>query len=115
MLYRGGCHCGNIAIETDGDLTIAVSCNCSICSKKGALLWAVPHGTLKVTAKQQPGAYLFHNRSMAHRFCTGCGIHVFAEDVAESDGRSAYINIRCLEAVDIKALEVLEFDGRSAS
>lgn len=114
MIYRGGCHCGNITIETEGNLSLAVSCNCSICSRKGVLLWAVPHGTLKVTAKQEPSAYLFHNRAIVHRFCATCGIHPFAEDTAESAERTAYINIRCLEAVDIKALEIFEFDGRSA-
>ncbi|RUV29345.1 GFA family protein, partial [Mesorhizobium sp. M5C.F.Ca.IN.020.32.2.1] len=43
MLYKGNCHCGKIAFEVEGNLTGAVRCNCSICSRKGALLWAVPH------------------------------------------------------------------------
>lgn len=112
MRYKGGCHCGNITIEVDGDLSMALSCNCSICSKKGALLWAVPHGSLKVTAWSTPGRYVFHNKVLAHRFCTVCGLHPYAEDVSESGERSAYINLRCLEALDLKRIEVMEFDGR---
>ena len=42
MIHRGSCHCGRIAFEVEGELTAAVACNCSICSRKGALLWAVP-------------------------------------------------------------------------
>lgn len=114
MLYRGGCHCGNIAIEVEGDLTMAVSCNCSICTKKGALLWAVPHRELRVTAGEEPGRYLFHNRVIAHRFCTACGMNPYAEDANEGGERTAYINIRCLEAVDLTAVPVMEFDGRNA-
>lgn len=42
MIYKGSCHCGKIAFEVDGELTGAMACNCSICSRKGALMWFVP-------------------------------------------------------------------------
>ena len=41
MTYRGGCHCGKVAFEVDGDLTAAGQCNCSICTKKAYLHWIV--------------------------------------------------------------------------
>lgn len=112
MLYKGGCHCGNLSIEVEGELDAAASCNCSICSKKGALLWAVPHSKLKVSADIEPSRYLFHNHVIAHRFCPKCGMHPYAEDVAESDKRSAYINIRCLDA-NVQGVQIVEFDGRA--
>jgi hypothetical protein len=34
MNYKGGCHCGQIAFEAEGELTQVIECNCSICSKK---------------------------------------------------------------------------------
>lgn len=43
MLYKGSCHCGKITLEFEAELTGAVWCNCSICSRKGALLCAIPH------------------------------------------------------------------------
>ena len=42
MNYRGSCHCGKVTYEAEGEITGAVSCNCSICSKRGSLLWFVP-------------------------------------------------------------------------
>jgi hypothetical protein len=48
LLYKGSCHCGNIAFEVEGELAQTVSCNCSICSRKGALLWAVPRDKLRL-------------------------------------------------------------------
>ena len=43
MKYKGSCHCGGIAFEVEGDdLNEVMSCNCSICSRKGSLLWFVP-------------------------------------------------------------------------
>ncbi|MCO6389533.1 GFA family protein [Aliihoeflea aestuarii] len=113
MRYMGGCHCGNIEIEIDGELTAALSCNCSICSKKGALLWAVPHDRLKVRAVEEPARYLFNNHVIVHRFCAKCGMHPYGEDAAEQPGRSAYVNIRCLEEVDLASVPRVEFDGRS--
>ena len=38
MIYKGSCHCGKIALEVEGELTAAMSCNCSICSRKGLAL-----------------------------------------------------------------------------
>lgn len=87
MLYRGSCHCGKVAFEFKAKLTGVVRCNCSICSRKGALLCAVPHESLTVLAwGDDLSTYTFGNHAIAHRFCRTCGIHPFAEDVHE--GRS---------------------------
>lgn len=115
MLYKGSCHCGKVAFEVEGELGMAVRCNCSICRRKGALLWAVPHGSLDLVAWGDDLAkYIFGKARIAHRFCRTCGIHPFAEDVSEDGERSAYINVNCLEGVDLAAIQVFDFDGRSA-
>lgn len=36
MLYKGSCRCGKVAFEVEGELSGAISCDCSICSRKGA-------------------------------------------------------------------------------
>jgi hypothetical protein len=114
MIYKGGCHCGGIAFEVEGELEAAVACNCSICARKGALLWAVPHGQLRLLAGgDEAGRYTFNNDVIAHRFCPTCGIHAYAEDTEAKADRSAYINIRCLDGLDPASVPVIEFDGRS--
>ncbi|HEV8388889.1 MAG TPA: GFA family protein [Dongiaceae bacterium] len=114
MLYKGSCHCGHIAFEVEGELTQTVSCNCSICSRKGALLWAVPRDTLRLrNSEQGVGTYTFNNHAIAHRFCEACGIHPYAEDVAAGPERTAYINVRCLEGIEPEQIPVMIFDGRS--
>src|SRR3954452_1398024 len=66
MHHKGGCHCGQVTIEVEGELTTAVSCNCSICSRKGALLWAVPRGKLRLLGSEDAlGTYLFNKHAMA--------------------------------------------------
>lgn len=42
MQYHGSCHCGAVEYQLKGQLDAVVSCNCSICSRKGYLLWFVP-------------------------------------------------------------------------
>jgi uracil-DNA glycosylase len=42
MKYHGSCHCGGIAFDVEGELSQAMACNCSICARKGALMWFVP-------------------------------------------------------------------------
>jgi hypothetical protein len=112
MRYQGGCHCGRVRIEVEGELGAAVACNCSICSRKGALLWAVPRQDLHLSAAEDDlGGYTFNNNAIRHRFCRNCGIQPFAEDVAAHG--SAYVNIRCLQGIDLKAVPVIEFNGAS--
>jgi len=114
MLYRGSCHCGNIAFEIDGEVEAAVACNCSLCARKGALLWSAPWSRLRLlTTGSDIGTYTFNNRAIAHRFCRSCGIHPYAEDVAEGPDRSVYVNLRCVQNIDLASVPVVEFDGRA--
>ena len=113
MLYKGSCHCGNISFEVEGELTQVVACNCSICARKGALLWAVPRDKLQLLGSEQGiGTYTFNNHVIAHRFCKTCGMHPYAENTSP-DEQAAYINVRCLEGIETASFPVLEFDGRS--
>jgi len=114
LRYKGSCHCGKVAFEVEGELDGAVSCNCSICQRKGALLWCVPRHKLRLIGPaDEAGSYVFNRQAIAHRFCRNCGIHPYAEDTAQAGERMAYVNIRCLEGLDVAAVPLLEFDGRS--
>jgi hypothetical protein len=114
MIYKGSCHCGNIAFEADGELTQVVDCNCSICSRMGSLLWFVPRANLRLlTPEEDLATYSFGQATIRHVFCPTCGIHPFGEGADPSGNPMAAINVRCLEDVDISALPVQHYDGRS--
>lgn len=114
MNYKGSCHCGNIAFEVEGELTGALACNCSICSRKGSLLWFVPRDKLQLlTPEKDMSTYTFNKHVIQHRFCPTCGMHPFGEGVDPKGNKMAAINIRCLENVDLAAVPVNHFDGRS--
>lgn len=114
MSYRGSCHCGRVAFEVEGTIDHAMSCNCSICQRKGSLLWFVPRENLRLlTPEDNASTYTFNKHLIKHRFCPVCGIHPYAE-ASGKDGRPmAAINVRCLEGVEPADVPVSEFDGRA--
>lgn len=112
--YQGSCHCGQIAFEVKGELTGAVDCNCSICQRKGTLMWFVPRAQLRLfTAPEAMRSYTFHKHVIHHHFCPTCGIHPFGEGLGQDGAAMAAVNIRCLEGVDIYDIPVHHYDGRA--
>ena len=114
MNYRGSCHCGRVAYDVEGSIDSAMSCNCSICQRKGSLLWFVPREQFRLTTPEQNAStYTFNRHVIKHRFCPVCGIHPYAEASDAKGNPMAAINIRCLEGIDLDAVPVKHFDGRS--
>ena len=113
MKYKGSCHCGRIAFEVEGEIKGAMACNCSICQRKGSLLWVVPREKLQLlTPEEAASTYTFNKHFIKHRFCPVCGIHPYGEGADPKGNSMAAINIRCLEGIDIPAVPVQNYDGR---
>ena len=114
MKYTGSCHCGTIKYEVEGELQSAMACNCSICQRKGSLLWFVPRAALQLaTPEDATRVYTFNKHLLKHRFCPVCGIHPYAEGTDSKGNAMAAINVRCLEEIDLAAIPVTHFDGRA--
>jgi hypothetical protein len=113
MIYQGSCHCGNIAFEVEGDLQGVAECNCSICSKRGALWWFVPREQVRFsTPESNLSIYQFGKKVIKHHFCSVCGCGPIG--FGSNNGQEmAAINARCLDGVDLSALSVKQVDGRS--
>jgi hypothetical protein len=114
--YRGSCHCGTIAFEVDGTIDKAMACNCSICQRKGSLLWFVqPEAMTLLTPEDAARVYEFNHHRIHHRFCPTCGIHPYADGVNPKGAAMRAINVRCLEGIDLASIPVSHFDGRALS
>jgi len=114
MKYKGSCHCGKVVFEVEGELNGAMACNCSMCSRKGSLLWFVPRDQFRLfTSEAEIGTYTFNKHVIKHRFCPTCGIHAYGEGADPKGNPVAAINIRCLEGIDLEKVPVQHFDGRS--
>ncbi len=111
--HKGGCHCGAIAYEFEGEVQGAVECNCSLCAKRGGLLAFVPAAAFTLTtARSALGTYHFNKHVIDHHFCPTCGVSPFSEGNHPKGGRMVAINLRCVEGVDPYALTVKFHDGR---
>ncbi len=112
--HTGSCHCGQVAFEVDGEIESGLACNCSICQRKGSLLWFVPRSALRFTRGEDTLAdYTFNKHAIRHRFCPTCGIHPLGEGSDPKGNAVAAINLRCIENIDLNAVPVQHFDGRA--
>lgn len=112
--YNGSCHCKAVMFTADLDLAGALQCNCSICSKLGAVWAFAPKAKLQLTSGADAlGDYQFGKKHLHHRRCTKCGIETFAEGVAPDGTPTVGVNLRCLEGVDVEKLSPRQHDGRS--
>ena len=112
--YRGSCHCGRVAFEVEGEPDSALACNCSICSRRGSLLWFVPRARLRLLTPEDAAArYTFHQHVIQHRFCPSCGIHPYGEGKTPDGQAMAAINLRCLEDYDYTQVPVQHYDGKA--
>ena len=110
--YQGRCHCGAIAFEVDGEIDQAIDCNCSMCRKRGGLLWFAPREALRLSTPEAGlSTYRFNTMKIAHHFCPTCGIAPFGEGVGPDGASMAAVNVRCLEGVDLAALKIVQVDG----
>lgn len=113
-IYQGSCHCERVRFEIETDLTKVTECNCSICTKKGALHHRVPPEQFKLLCGQDAlSLYQFGDKTAKHWFCKFCGIHPFSNPRVAPDMYS--INVRCLDNFreEITNTEVRQFDGRN--
>jgi hypothetical protein len=112
--YEGGCHCGRVRFQATSDLAMVINCNCSICTKRGALWTFVKAPQFKLLKGEGTLAdYQFGKKRIHHLFCATCGIGSYSRGLAPNGEETYAINLRCLDDVDIAALKPQHFDGKS--
>ena len=112
--YTGGCHCAQVRYEVETDLGMVISCNCSICTKKGLLPSFVPAQKFSLlSGESELVDYQFNKHVVHHLSCARCGVESFARGQMPDGTPMVAVNVRCLDGIDIPALTLTPFDGRS--
>lgn len=113
--YKGGCHCGAVRYEAEADLSgMLIECNCSHCEKKGFILTFTPRDKFRlVSGEDKLTEYRFNKHEIAHRFCLVCGTQPFGYGKMPDGAEVTAINVRCIDGIDLVALEPQAYDGRS--
>jgi hypothetical protein len=114
MSFTGSCHCGALRYSCASEPGPAMTCTCSICRRKGAVLYFADPADVRLTADPEAlGTYRFHRHVIAHHFCRTCGIAVWAE-VAQPDGTTRIaLNLRTAD-LDLATISTFAFDGATA-
>ncbi|WP_394832351.1 GFA family protein [Pendulispora rubella] len=111
--YSGSCHCGKTRFEVTADIQKASSCNCSICGRTGWLMASVPSDAFTLLSGTETQVdYQFGSKTMHHSFCGTCGIRAFGTYAVDGQEK-VVVNLRCLDGLDVDALDVQKFDGKS--
>jgi hypothetical protein len=112
MPFKGSCHCAKVAYIVDEDPPAkAMQCNCSICRRRGALHhFTTPDKFTLETSRDALETYRWNKGAIGFHFCKHCGCAPFAEGTGPN-GPMVEINLRCVEDMDLDALEITPFDG----
>ncbi len=112
--YSGSCHCGAIRFEIDIVISDLYTCDCSLCSKKNALMTTVHEGRFKLLAGEDKlSLYQWNARIARHYFCSVCGIYPFHRKRSMPDHYG--VNVRCLDNCDASGMPVRAAEGRGMS
>ena len=95
------CHCKKVVIEvtTPEEISNLIKCNCSLCSKKNALMAITQPENFKIVEGENfLKKYQFHSNTANHYFCSICGIHT--HNRPRSNPKIFGVNIACIEGVE---------------
>jgi len=109
--FIGSCHCGAVKFQIESDFPELTTCDCSICSKKNALMVKVHESHFKLlSGASSLTEYQFHTRTAKHYFCKVCGIYPFHRKRVTPDFLG--INVFCLEGFDPRGVSVRATVGK---
>lgn len=108
---RGACHCGAVKFVVETTVEELTTCDCSICTKKGALMTKVHETALRIlSGRESLSTYTFNTHTAQHYFCRTCGIYPFHRKRVTPDYYG--VNVRCLEAFSTEGVPVRATDGK---
>lgn len=108
---RGSCHCGAIPFEIDTDFPELTTCDCSICSRKNAVMVKVHESAFRLLEGNSAlREYRFHTMTARHFFCGTCGIYPFHRKRVTPD--YVGINVFCLDDFNSAGIPVRATIGK---
>lgn len=111
-MIKGACHCGAVEFTYDAEPEWLTSCNCSICSKLGAI-WA--HSEIEnITLSYDPEdvtEYVWGNQSLAFVTCRLCGCTTHWESLDPENSNWMAVNMRMAPVEVMEGIQIRNFDG----
>jgi hypothetical protein len=110
--FEGSCHCGAVRFRIRSAFSELTTCDCSICSRKNALMVKVHESDFTLLAGESSlTEYQFHTRTAKHYFCRVCGIYPFHRKRVTPEFFG--VNVFCLENFDPAGVPVRATVGKA--
>ncbi|MDT8447559.1 MAG: GFA family protein [bacterium] len=110
MELTGSCHCHRVRYRARPNALKLIECNCSICTKRGALHLRLAPEQVDFEGTEHLSLYQFGTLTAGHFFCSNCGIPVYSNPrVAPSQ---ISLNARTLDDFHQIEWERVAFDGQ---
>ncbi|KAF2663829.1 glutathione-dependent formaldehyde-activating enzyme [Microthyrium microscopicum] len=109
LTYLGNCHCGGYRFEISlPRIESAISCSCSVCSKKDSL-WVIPEEKAFRVVRDDGHLVEYESRSLKEKFCGSCGTQVTAEHQIGDLARCFLVNIRTIRSPYVNPFQLKYF------
>lgn len=99
----GSCHCGAVQLEVpfNGEFLDPHRCDCSFCSRRGAIAATVKVGDLIILqGEEKLTLYQWGTKTARHYFCSVCGIYTHHQ--RRSNPNEFGINIANFKGVNVR-------------
>lgn len=132
MALTATCHCGGTRIELPQLPERRLECNCTYCTKAGAVWGYFGPGELTFVTNEHDQAYSQKGLNQ-HHFCGNCGMQTWGEspdwtEIYNFDGtpkeghtagdmptrRTYAVNLKLLDDYDLSTLTADKVDGRNS-
>ena len=111
-MIAGSCHCGAVRFELSATPEWLTRCNCSYCSRAGAL-WA--HDDVeRISLSYDPDAvvrYVWGDKTLAFVSCKLCGCTTHWESLDPQASPRMAVNCSMAKAAALSGLRIRHFDG----
>lgn len=115
MALKGSCHCKATQFEVVRAPQTLTNCNCTFCSRRGALHAYYKPEEFKLTpARDRVSTYQWNTFTGQHHHCAICGCPTYSEGPTFPDGKPDFdhpqvtVNARLFEDFDLDAVPIVK-------
>ncbi len=112
--HHGSCICGDVQFDVELDLSKGARCNCTICTKLGAVGSIVKPAAFTLLSPESKLGSFTRTPEIGHRyFCARCHSFCFSKGHLEQiGGDHVSVNLSCIDGFDVTKTELAYWDGR---
>lgn len=111
-MIEASCHCGKVKIRIPNSTETVTSCNCSICTRYGAL-WAYfePKSVTVSCNKDALGTYSWADKTIEFKHCKNCGCVTHYTPTKCGNKDKMAVNFRLVPAKILNSAKIRYFDA----